>query len=152
MTDPSNDAPTTTRQIRSLVAEDGTLRLALVDTDLGPVGPDEVLVRVEAAPINPSDLGLLLAGADPATLRADGPPDRPALVADLPPGARATAAPRVGRSLPVGNEGAGTVVAAGSSARARDLLGRTVAMVGGAMYSDHRLLPASLCRPLPRDR
>jgi NADPH2:quinone reductase len=56
---------------------------------------------------------------------------------------------RLGQSLPVGNEGAGTVVAAGSSALAQSLLGRTVAMIGGEMYSQHRTLPAAMCLPLP---
>jgi NADPH:quinone reductase-like Zn-dependent oxidoreductase len=143
------DAPTTTRQIQSLVTDDGLLRARLVDAPLGPPGPDEVIVRVEATPINPSDLGLLFAVADLSTLRAEGTPERPVLTADIPSGLRGAVAARAGQSLPVGNEGAGTVVAAGGSDAAQSLLGRVVAMFGGAMYAEHRRLPVSMCLPLP---
>ena len=143
------DAPTTTRQIQSLVTEAGTVRVHLAEVALQPPGEDEVVVRVEATPINPSDLGLLFAVADLSTLRPVGTPDHPALEADIPPGLRASVAARVGQSLPVGNEGAGTVVAAGAGAAAQALLGRTVALLGGSMYAEHRTAPVSMCLPLP---
>ncbi len=140
-----SDAPVTTRQIRSLVTEEGEVRVSLVDVDLGPLDDGDVVVRLEATPINPSDLGLLLAGADLSTLRQAGTAEQPELIADIPAGMRSAAAGRLGQSLPVGNEGAGTVVAAGASAAAQALLGRTVAVLGGAMYAQHRRLPAAAC-------
>ena len=101
-------------------------------------------MRVEAAPINPSDLGLLLAGADVASAVVGGTSDRPVVTAPLLDGALRVLAARVGKSLPVGNEGAGTVVAAGTSPEAQSLLGRTVAVAGGSMYSQYRVVSASV--------
>ena len=117
--------------------------------DVAPPGPDDVVVRVEASPINPSDLGLLLAGADVGTARTSGPEDEPVVVASIPPAAQRAMAARVGQSLPVGNEGAGTVVDSGSAEPARALIGKTVAVAGGAMYSEYRTVDASLCLELP---
>ncbi|MEP7296077.1 MAG: zinc-binding dehydrogenase [Burkholderiales bacterium] len=142
-------APQSSLQLRSLITAEGQLQLSLVDTAVPAPQPDEVVVRVEATPINPSDIGLLFGAADMRTAVAGGVPDRPVVTASVPAGAMAAMKPRVGQSLPAGNEGAGTVVAAGSSALAQSLLGRTVAMLGGAMYSQHRTLPASACLPLP---
>src|SRR5580704_7157760 len=135
MTEP---LPTTSLQLRSLVTERGMLELSLVEIPLPSLASDEVLVRVEAAPINPSDLGLLLAGADVASAVVKGTSERPVLTAPLADGALRSLAARVGKSLPVGNEGAGTVVAAGSSPEAQAFLGRTVAVAGGSMYSQYR--------------
>ena len=92
--------------------------------------PGQVLLRVEAAPINPSDLGLLFAGADMTAATIGGTPDRPVVTTPLSEGAVRALAARVGRSLPVGNEGAGTVVAAGDSPEAQALVGRTVSVAG----------------------
>jgi NADPH2:quinone reductase len=142
MTEPP---PTSSLQLRSLVTEQGNLELSLVDVPLPSLASDEVLVRVEAAPINPSDLGLLLAGADVASAVVGGTAERPSMVAPLADGALRRLGARVGNSLPVGNEGAGTVVAAGSSPEAQSLLGRTVAVAGGAMYSQYRVVNALLC-------
>src|SRR3954464_12309905 len=103
------------RQLRSLVTPDGTLELSIASVETPTPGPDEVLVRVEAAPINPSDLGLLLAAADVGEASASGPTDDPVVTAPIPGPAMKGLAARVGESMPVGNEGAGTVVAAGSS-------------------------------------
>ncbi|MGD9754566.1 MAG: zinc-binding dehydrogenase [Acidimicrobiia bacterium] len=144
-----SDAPTTTRQIQSLVTAEGTVRAQLVDVALPPPGDDEVVVAVEAAPINPSDLGLLFAVADLTTLRAAGTDTHPALEADIPEGLRGAVASRVGQALPVGNEGAGTVVAAGGGPAAQALLGRTVALLGGSMYAGHRVAPVSALLPMP---
>jgi NADPH2:quinone reductase len=136
-------------QLRSLVKEDGTLELSLAVVQVPDPQPNEVLIRVEASPINPSDLGLLFAGADMETATVAGSPERPVVSATLPAAAMRAMAGRVGSSLPVGNEGAGTVVAAGSSDAAQALLGKTVAVAGGAMYAQYRCVDASLCLALP---
>jgi NADPH2:quinone reductase len=145
------EIPATGRQLRSLVTAEGTLELSLHDVPVPEPGPEEVLVRVEASPINPSDLGLLVAGADLGTAVASGPDDRPVLTAELSAGALRALAGRVGQSLPVGNEGAGTVVAAGASDAAQALLGHRVAAVGGAMYADYRALPVAQTLELPAE-
>jgi NADPH2:quinone reductase len=144
-----NDLPTTMRQIRSLVTADGRLQLSLGSVDLPEPQPHEVVVRVEAAPINPSDLGLLLASADLDTATTTGSRNDPVVTAEIPPQTMRGLSARVGESMPVGNEGAGVVVAAGSSPEAQALLGRTVSIVGGATYADYRCLPAMMCLPLP---
>jgi NADPH2:quinone reductase len=141
--------PTSSLQLRSLVTEQATLELSLVDVPIPSLAPGEVLVRVEAAPINPSDLGLLLAGADVASAVVEGTSERPVVTAPLAPGALRSLAARVGKALPVGNEGAGTVVAAGASPEAQSLLERTVAVAGGSMYSQYRAVSASSCLVLP---
>ena len=139
----------TGQQLRSLVTAEGRLELSLATVEVPEPRPDEVVIQVEAAPINPSDLGLLLAGADLSTASASGTPEQPVITAEIPGSALRAAAGRVGRSLPVGNEGAGTVIRAGSSARARSLLGRAVAAAGGAMYAQYRIVEASQCLELP---
>lgn len=142
------DLPDTALELRSLVTSDGMLELSLHDVPVPAPGPGEVLVRVEAAPINPSDLGLLTAGADMAAATVAGTPERPVVTAPLPDGAVAGLRARLDQSLPVGNEGAGTVVAAGTSAAAQALLGTTVGVAGGAMYSQYRVVAAAACLPL----
>jgi NADPH2:quinone reductase len=104
---------------------------------------------VEAAPLNPSDLGLLFGGADMTTAKVGGTADSPVVTAPLTPAVFAAMAPRVGQSLPVGNEGAGVVIAAGKSAQAQALIGKTVAILGGSMYSQYRVLNAGQCLLLP---
>src|SRR5574337_700879 len=136
-------------QLRSLVTADGRLELSLAEVPVPEPGAGEVLVRVLATPINPSDIGLLFGAADLATLRPGGTAARPLLGADVPAGALRALAGRVGQSLPVGNEGAGVVVEAGSSPAAQALRGRTVAMIGGAMYAQYRCIDAAACLPLP---
>lgn len=142
--------PKTALELRSLVTEDGTLELSLHEVAVPTPAQDEVVVRVEASPINPSDLGLLIpsaAGMSAATVA--GTSDRPVVTAPLRDGALAGLAARVGISLPVGNEGAGTVVAAGESAQAQALLGKTVGIAGGAMYAQYRVVKAEACLVLP---
>lgn len=139
---------TTGLQLRSLVKDDNTLELSLAEVEFPTPGPEEVLVRIEAAPINPSDLALLVGPADPATFRAAVSAGRPVLTADIPAAAMRMVAGRVGQSLPVGNEGAGVVVAAGNSAAAQALLGRTVGMVGGEMFAQYRCIHINQCLPL----
>jgi NADPH2:quinone reductase len=139
----------TSLQIRSLVKGSGELELSLVSVPIPQPGPDEVLLRVEATPINPSDLGLLLGAADMSTARQSGTAERPVVTASVTEKLMKAMAARIDQSMPVGNEGAGTVIAAGSSAEAQALLGRTVATVGGAMYSQHRCVKAAQCILLP---
>jgi NADPH:quinone reductase len=143
------EIPATAWQLRSLVRDDQTVQLFLEAVEVPEPGPDQVLVRVEAAPINPSDLGLLLAGADVTAAVSSGPADRPVVTAPLPDGALRALEARVGVPMPVGNEGAGTVVAAGSSAAAQALLGKSVGVAGGAMYAEYRCVDAFLCLELP---
>jgi NADPH2:quinone reductase len=138
-----------TLELRSLVTASGTLELSLVDVDVPAPGPHDVVVRVEAAPLNPSDLGLLFGPADMAAATADGTALRPLITAPIAPAAMPAMAARVGQAMPVGNEGAGLVVAAGASPSAQALLGRRVAVLGGGMYTQLRCLPVDQCLPLP---
>src|SRR5271167_1245556 len=129
------DLPDSALELRSLVTSQGTLELSLRDVPVPTPAANEVLVRVEAAPINPSDLGLLVAGAYMTTATVAGTPERPIVLAPLGEGAVGALKARLDQSLPVGNEGAGTVVAAGASPAAQALIGKKVAIAGGAMYS-----------------
>ncbi len=139
---------TSALQLRSLIKADNTLELSLVEIDVPTPGPDEVLVRVEAAPLNPSDLGLLFGPADMTTARESGTAERPVITADIPSKLMKLVTARVGQSLPVGNEGAGVVVVAGSSAAAQALLGKMVGIVGGEMYSQYRCIRVPQCLEL----
>ncbi|HEV2240514.1 MAG TPA: hypothetical protein VGR98_05670 [Streptosporangiaceae bacterium] len=145
----ADQVPPRALQLRSLVTASQTVELSLEDVEVPAPEPRQVIVRVEAAPINPSDLGLLLAGADMTQATAAGTADRPVVSAPLPAAAARAAAVRVGQSLPVGNEGAGTVVAAGASDAAQALLGKVVALVGGAMYAQYRCIDVAACLELP---
>ena len=135
------------RELRSMVDDEGGLILSLEDVVLNEPGPDEIIVRVEAAPINPSDLGLLLGPADAASIRLDRSGGRLRLRLDIPAPRRGGVAGRIGQSLPVGNEGAGTVIAAGD--QAKDWIGRRVGMIGGGMYADLRKIKTRDALPLP---
>jgi NADPH2:quinone reductase len=140
--------PTEQLQLRSLIKEDATLELSLASIAVPEPGPDEVLVRMEAAPINPSDLGLLFGMADMSRAESTGTAESPSVSAPVPDNIMRIMQPRVGKSMPVGNEGAGVVVAAGSSEAAQALMGKTVGVVGGAMYSQYRTINAFMCLPL----
>ena len=139
---------TTGLQLRSQLNEDNTLELSLEEVTFPEPGPGEVLVRIEATPINPSDIALLVGPADLSTARAGGTPERPVLTADIPQNLMRMVAGRIGQSLPVGNEGAGVVVAAGSSDAAQALLGRVVGVAGGEMFAQYRCVDATQCLPL----
>ncbi len=141
--------PTTTLEIRTTITDRGMLELNLEEAPLPPLGEGDVLVRIDASPINPSDLGLLFGPADMTTAKASGSAERPVVTAEVPAKLMPAVAARVGQSLPVGNEGGGVVIAAGSSDAAQALLGRTVGTIGGGMYSQYRVLGAPMCRPLP---
>ena len=143
------EIPTTGLQLRSLVDADGTLQLSLHTVDVPTPRDGQVLVRVEAAPLNPSDLGLLFAGADMSRAVFSGAGDASTVSATVAPESLPALAGRVGDSLPVGNEGAGTVVAAGASDAAQALLGKTVAVLGGSMYSQYRCVDVAQCLELP---
>jgi NADPH2:quinone reductase len=136
-------------QIRSLVRASGELELSLHDDPTPEPQAHEVVIRVEASPMNPSDLGLLFGAADMTTAKASGTAERPVVTATVPERARPAMAGRLDESMPVGNEGAGVVVKAGSSPQAQALLGKTVAAIGGAMYSQYRAVAAAQCIELP---
>jgi NADPH:quinone reductase-like Zn-dependent oxidoreductase len=139
------DLPAQARQLFSTVTEDGRLELSLRDVPVPTPAGDEVLIRVDATPINPSDLAVLLSAADGNTFTATPG----GATAPLPETILRALAPRIGKPLPIGNEGAGTVVAAGDDPAAQALIGKTVAAAGGAFYAQYRLLRARECAPLP---
>ena len=141
--------PVTGLQLRSLISASGVLELSLASTPIPEIGPDDVLVRIEAAPLNPSDLGLLFGAADMSTATQGGTAALPVVTARVPDSAMKAMAARLDESMSVGNEGAGVVVQAGSSAAAQALLGKTVAMLGGAMYAQFRCIAAAQCLLLP---
>ena len=145
----NNDHPRSGLQLRSLVTPAGVLELSLASVDIPAPAPDEVVVRIEAAPINPSDIGLLFGAADMAAASFGGTADRPTVSAPIPERAMKSMAGRLGQAMPVGNEGAGVVVAAGASPAAQALLGKTVALLGGAMYAQFRCVKAEQCLLLP---
>src|ERR1700682_4687610 len=136
-------------QLRSLIKKNGELELSLASVPVPEPAADEVVVRVEASPINPSDLGLLVGTADMTTARASGTKDSPVVTAKVPEAAMKAMAGRLDESMPVGNEGAGVVIKTGSSEPAKALMGKTVAMIGGAMYAQYRTLRASDCLVVP---
>src|SRR3979490_1491674 len=124
-------------QLRSLIKKSGELELSLANVPIPEPGPDEVVVRVEASPINPSDLGLLVGAADMSTAQASGTKEAPVVTATVPEAAMRAMAGRLDESMPVGNEGAGVVIKAGSSDAAKAPMGKTLAMVAGAVYARH---------------
>ncbi|MEZ5702947.1 MAG: NADH oxidase [Burkholderiaceae bacterium] len=145
----SATTPTSSLQLRSLIRSNGELEVSLQTVAVPEPAADEVLVRIEATPINPSDLGLLFGAADMSTAVFTGTPERPVLTARVPEERMPAMAGRADESMPVGNEGAGVVVRAGSGEAAQALLGKTVAMIGGAMFAQHRCVPVAQCLPLP---
>jgi NADPH:quinone reductase-like Zn-dependent oxidoreductase len=143
------EVPATMRQLRSLVTPEGELRLSVATVDTPQPGEGQVLVRVDAAPVNPSDLGLMLAMADVSQAVTSGSVDEPVVTAPIAEAVMSALAARIGKAMPVGNEGAGVVVAAGPSAEAEALLGRAVAFIGGATYGEYCLAAPQMCLPLP---
>ena len=135
-------------QLTSTVNEDNTLTLALQHIDMPQPGADEVVIRIEAAPLNPSDLGVLFSAADMSTAAQSGTQENPVITADVPVQAMPSLKTRVGKATPVGNEGAGTVVAAGSSPAAQALMGKTVAVIGGGTYRQYHCANVQSCLPL----
>jgi NADPH:quinone reductase len=141
------DEPHTGLELRSKASSAGELELSLVDVPIRELAADEVLVRLEATPINPSDVGLLFGPADMSTARIAGTAERPVLTATIPQAAMKGIVGRLDQSLAAGNEGAGTIIKAGSNAEA--LLGKLVAIWDGAMYAQYRIIKASECMVLP---
>jgi len=136
-------------QLRSLLKKSGELELSLVDVPTPEPGDDEVVVRVEGSPINPSDLGLMIHQADMSTAKVSGTKAQPVVTAKMPDAAMRMMGARLDQSLPVGNEGAGTVIRTGSSDAAKALMGKTVSIIGGAMYSQYRTMRVRDAMELP---
>ncbi len=139
--------PLTGLALRSEARSDGTMLLSLARETIAEPGPDEVVVRMEAAPINPSDLGLLVGTADSSRAVPGRDENGPTLTLPVAEGAFAPMAARLDKPMPAGNEGAGTIVRAG--ANAQQLLGRTVALLSGRSYSQYVAARASDCLVLP---
>lgn len=137
--------PNQATRLFSTVKDNGTVELALSASPLNECRENDVIVRVEATPINPSDLAVMFSVSDPSKLSLnDG-----ALTAPIPEALQRAAASRVDAPIPCGNEGAGVVVAAGAGAAAQALLGKTVAVMAGGMYADFRKVKAAECIPFP---
>ena len=143
------DLPANGLQLRSLVTEDGKLILSLEDAPVTAPGPDQILIHVEATPINPTDVALLTAVANMADAVQGGTSERPVISAQLPSGLMRAMRGRIGQSLPVGSEGAGIVIAAGSRPAAQALLGKRVTCLAGEMFGEYRTLDVSMCMALP---
>jgi NADPH:quinone reductase len=135
--------------LRSLVKQDGALELSLAQVTVSPPKDDEVIVRVEATPINPSDLGLLLAGGDVSLAKVSGKRSQTVVTAPIAPAVMRALVARIGKSMPVGLEGAGVVTSAGASPEAQALLGKTVSIFVGGMYGQLRKARAADCLVLP---
>jgi NADPH:quinone reductase-like Zn-dependent oxidoreductase len=143
------NVPTQMRHLRTLVSAEGELRISLETVDVPRPAAHEVLVRVEAAPINPSDIGQLLAMADISRATSSGTAQAPVVTAPIAPEVMPSLANRVGVSMPVGTEGSGVVVDAGDTPQAQALIGKAVSILGGATYGEYCLAPAWMALPLP---
>tara|TARA_R110001583_G_scaffold59114_1_gene175957 strand:+ start:224 stop:1366 length:1143 start_codon:yes stop_codon:yes gene_type:complete len=143
----NNETPSTGLQLRSLVTDDGQLKLLLKSAPVPEPGENEVVVRIEATPINPSDQAILIMPADVSTGETSGSGADTTYTAKLRSGMESRVKPRIGKPLAMGNEGAGTVVKAGSSAAAQALLGKTVAVMDGALYCQYRKVNVMQCMP-----
>jgi len=134
----------TSKEIRSMVTADGNIEISIATTEIPTPSDNEVLIKVEASPINPSDLGLLISfAADLTTLSVLGSGDGTVATMKIHPAMMGAMKPRLDQSMPVGNEGSGVIVDAGANAKA--LIGKTVGVAGGSMYSQYRCVPASSC-------
>ena len=134
----------TSKEIRSKVTSEGNIEISIATVAKPIPSDDEVLIRVEAAPINPSDLGLLLSfGADLTSINVTGSGDETVTSMKIHPGLMGAMKPRLDESMQVGNEGSGVIVEAGVNAK--DLIGKTVGLAGGSMYSQYKCVPAASC-------
>ncbi len=141
------DLPASRRalQLQSLIRSTGELHLSLAEVTVPRPGDDEVVVRVDAAPMNPSDIGLLIGPADLGSAAQHGTADRPIVTARVPESAMPAVTGRLDQPLPVGNEGAGVVVETGTSPAARALAGRVVAALAGGMFAQYRCVKVTQC-------
>lgn len=137
--------PSTYKQMISTVSAEGELTMELIDKPIPELGEDDVLIRVEATPINPSDQGVMFGWASMAKATSSGSGKDTKLSAPVSPQGMGVMKARIGQALTVGNEGAGTVVAAGSGSYAQSLIGKVVAVMGGGMYAEYRKAPAMMC-------
>ena len=137
--------PSTYKQMISTVSAEGELTMELVDKPIPELGEDDVLIRIEATPINPSDQGVMFGWASMAKATSSGSGKDTKLSAPVSPQGMGVMKARIGQALTVGNEGAGTVVAAGSGDYAQSLIGKVVAVMGGGMYAEYRKAPAMMC-------
>lgn len=140
--------PTSYHQMLSTLSEDAELRMELVEKPFPTPQSHEVVIRVEATPINPSDQGVMFGWSNMSSASSDGSGAKTVLKAPVTPQGMGIMKARIGQSLPVGNEGAGTVVAAGDSPEAQALMGKTVAALSGSMYAEYCTVPAMSCLPL----
>lgn len=140
--------PATNLKMTSTVSEGGELRMELIEQEITSLKPTQVIVRVEAAPINPSDQGVMFGWANMAAASSSGVGKDTVLTAPVPEQGMRVMKARIGQALPVGNEGAGTVVAAGDDAYAQSLIDKTVAVMSGAMYAEYCVVEAQMCLPL----
>ena len=132
------------KEIRSEITSEGKLNLSIVTSDVPTPNDEEVLIKVEASPINPSDLGLLISfAADLDSISSQGSGDDTVTTMGIHPGLMQSMKPRIDKSMKVGNEGGGVIVDAGKNVK--NLIGKTVGVAGGAMYSQYRCLPAMSC-------
>ncbi len=144
-----NDLPDTNRTMLTEVKPEGVLELYLKDMPMSQPKEHEVVVKVLATPINPSDLGLMVGAADVSSARAIDRDGLPGVAMDVSEAGMRFMASRVGQAMPIGNEGCGVVIAAGASDAAQALMGKTVALIGGEIYAQYRCLAAMACLPLP---
>ncbi len=138
-------------ELLSLVTRSGRLELSLVERPVRAPAADEVVVALQAAPINPSDMIGMLVFADPGSARTAAPEGRPVTTLDVPPAAMGAVRARLDQPLGMGGEGAGTVTAAGSGVAAQALLGRCVGIVGVPTYARYAVVKAAVCLVLPDD-
>jgi len=144
-----SDLPATNRTMLTEVKPEGVLELYLADLPMPAPKDHEVVVKVQATPINPSDLGLMVGAADVTSARAIERDGLPGIAMNVPEAGMRFMAGRIGQALPIGNEGCGVVVAAGAAPEAQALMGKTVALIGGEIYAQYRCLAAQMCMPLP---
>ncbi|WP_201608622.1 zinc-binding dehydrogenase [Psychrobacter okhotskensis] len=135
-------------QLVSTISDDNKLTLSLQNVEMPQPGADEVVVRIEAAPLNPSDFGVMFSAADMSTAVQSGTEQNPIVTADVPAKFMPALKTRVNKDTPVGNEGAGTVVAAGSSPAAQALMGKMVAVIGGGTYRQYHCVNVKSCLEL----
>lgn len=135
-------------QLVSTISDDNKLTLSLKDIEMPQPNADEVVVRIEAAPLNPSDFGVMFSAADMSTAVQSGTEKNPIVTADVSAKFMPALKTRVNKHTPVGNEGAGTVVAAGSSPAAQALMGKMVAVIGGGTYRQYHCINVKSCLEL----